>query len=81
MVPFADAFNHKHALVQLSEDYVVEPVCYDDDSTSSSIDEHASHSDGSDAANSELSGEASESLGGKHCFHTCSGCWPVPPGV
>lgn len=29
MVPLADIFNHKAAIVQLSDDYVIEPTCYE----------------------------------------------------
>lgn len=29
MVPLADIFNHKAAIVQLSDDYAIEPTCYE----------------------------------------------------
>ena len=34
MVPFADLFNHKAAVVQLGGGYMVEDVCFDDESGS-----------------------------------------------
>ncbi|BDA50036.1 probable N-lysine methyltransferase SETD6 at N-terminal half [Coccomyxa sp. Obi] len=33
MVPLADIFNHKAAIVQLSDDYVIEPNCFAEDSS------------------------------------------------
>lgn len=47
MVPFADLFNHKAAVVQLGGGYMVEDVCFDDESGS-----EQNHSD-SDAAEGE----------------------------
>ncbi len=46
MVPLADIFNHKAAIVQLSDDYVVEPNCYEQDDSSE---------DGSSLASGQLS--------------------------
>jgi hypothetical protein len=34
MVPFADIFNHKAAIVKLSDEYVIEPECYEEDVSS-----------------------------------------------
>ena len=36
LVPVADIFNHKAAVVELSSDYAIEPVCFGDDSGSGS---------------------------------------------
>ncbi len=33
MVPLADIFNHKAAIVQLSDDYIIEPNCFAEDSS------------------------------------------------
>ncbi len=35
MVPFADLFNHKAAVVQLGSGYFVEDVCFEDQDSSS----------------------------------------------
>ncbi|KAK9903332.1 hypothetical protein WJX75_003109 [Coccomyxa subellipsoidea] len=34
MVPLADIFNHKAAIVQLSDEYIIEPTCYEQDDSS-----------------------------------------------
>lgn len=31
MVPMADIFNHKAAIVQLSDEYAIEPICFERD--------------------------------------------------
>ena len=50
MVPFADAFNHKSALVKLTGHYAVEPVCFEDnDDTSDDSGSNATDQD-SDAS-------------------------------
>jgi len=41
MVPLADIFNHKAAIVQLSDEYAIEPACFDEGDT----DEEASEED------------------------------------
>ena len=30
LVPLADIFNHKAAIVQLSDEYMIEPICFED---------------------------------------------------
>ena len=39
MVPFADLFNHKAAVVQLGGGYFVEDVCFEDQHSSSQEEE------------------------------------------
>ena len=39
MVPFADLFNHKAAVVQLGGGYFVEDVCFEDQDSSSEEEE------------------------------------------
>ena len=43
LVPLADIFNHKAAIVQLSGEYAIEPVCFEGGKESS--DEDASSAD------------------------------------
>ena len=38
MVPLADIFNHKAALVKLSDDYQLERACLEDESSSEASD-------------------------------------------
>ena len=38
MVPVADIFNHKAAVIELSGDYVIEPACFGDEDDSGSED-------------------------------------------
>ncbi len=53
MVPLADIFNHKAAIVQLSDDYMIEPICY----------EGSGNSNASDASYTDNSGSDGPSLG------------------
>ena len=72
MVPFADAFNHKNARVQLTGHYAVEPVCFDDSSTDVSGMEQAD--DGT--SDSEPSGAAASGSSGKNNDSSCAiYCW------
>lgn len=43
MVPFADLFNHKAAVVQLGGDYFVENVCFEDQDSSSQEEEEGNN--------------------------------------
>lgn len=51
MVPLADIFNHKAAIVQLSDEYIIEPTCYEqndsseDDNSLASGQPSSNHSD------------------------------------
>ena len=39
LCPLADIFNHKAAIVQLSDDYAIEPICFEGGDESSSDDD------------------------------------------
>ena len=41
LVPLADIFNHKAAIVWLSDEYAIEPVCFEDVSESGSDEDVA----------------------------------------
>ena len=43
MVPLADIFNHKAALVKLSDDYQLERACLEDESSSDASDSEGQH--------------------------------------
>ena len=62
LVPFADAFNHKSALVKLTGHYAIEPVCFEDSDDASDADQGTSEpEDSSDSAaddKGELTGAA-----------------------
>ncbi|CAL5222086.1 g4393 [Coccomyxa viridis] len=46
LVPLADIFNHKAAIVWLSDEYAIEPVCFEDTYESGSEDEAAAACEG-----------------------------------
>ncbi len=39
LVPLADIFNHKAAIVQLSDEYAIEPICFEGGDESASEDD------------------------------------------
>ncbi|KAK9835816.1 hypothetical protein WJX74_008600 [Apatococcus lobatus] len=55
LVPVADIFNHKAAVVELSSDYAIEPVCFGDESGSQN--DGSSTSD-EDAASNDTQGQS-----------------------
>ena len=62
LVPLADIFNHKAAIVQLSDEYMIEPVCFEGGKESS--DDDASSADCGDDQCSDpgCSGESRSGL-------------------
>ena len=51
LVPVADIFNHKAAVVELSSDYAIEPVCFGDEAGSGSEEGESSASEEGAASN------------------------------
>ncbi len=66
LVPVADIFNHKAAIVELSSDYVIEPVCFGDS------DEGSSDNDGSSNSDEEAASNDTQSQSEPGVPHCCS---------
>ena len=75
LVPLADIFNHKAAIVWLSDEYAIEPVCFEDTYESGSEDEAAAACEGNGCREPGCTGEprtlsAVHDLHDWHALHT-----------
>ncbi|DBA97673.1 TPA: hypothetical protein ACH3X3_012565 [Trebouxia sp. C0006] len=62
MVPFADLFNHKAAVVQLGGGYFVEDVCFEDQDSSSQEEEEEDEEEGVEAEDEEEDEEVEDEV-------------------
>ena len=58
LVPLADILNHKAAIVWLSDEYAIEPVCFEDTYESGSEDDVAAGCEGSECRAPGCTGES-----------------------
>ena len=58
LVPLADIFNHKAAIVQLSDEYMIEPVCFEDGKESSDDDASSAACGGNQCTEPGCAGES-----------------------
>ena len=65
LVPLADIFNHKAAIVQLSGDYAIEPVCFEGGEDSSSDDASSTDCGDDQCSDPGCSGESLSGLNSK----------------
>ena len=62
LVPLADIFNHKAAIVQLSGEYAIEPVCFEGGKDSSDDDASSTDCGGDQCSDPGCSGESRSGL-------------------
>ena len=63
LVPLADIFNHKAAIVQLSDEYAIEPICFEGGDESSGSSDESGGNSGASGSEDETAGHC----GDAHC--------------
>ena len=74
MVPFADLFNHKAAVVQLGGGYFVEDVCFEDQDSSSQEEEEEDEEEGVEAENEKEDEEVEDEVDQSGQSQVCGLC-------
>ena len=81
MVPLADIFNHKAAIVQLSDEYAIEPICFEGGEESSGCSDESDGNSGASGSEDETAahcGDANCEEPGCHHGEPASTSLPIP---
>lgn len=60
LVPLADIFNHKAAIVQLSHEYAIEPICFEGGDESSGCSDEFGGNSGASGSEDEAAGHCGD---------------------
>ena len=81
LVPLADIFNHKAAIVQLSDEYAIEPICFEGGDESSGCSDESGGNSGASGSEDETAGHCGDAYfeePGCHHGGSASKNCPIP---